>query len=53
MIERPGKWLGRFQRRSLLAELRTFKERGGRTALVSDYPAERKLERGGPLTLEG
>jgi putative hydrolase of the HAD superfamily len=44
MIERPGKWIRRFPRRGLLAELRAFKERGGRTALVSDYPAERKLE---------
>jgi putative hydrolase of the HAD superfamily len=44
MIERPGKWIRRFPRRGLLAELRAFKEGGGRTALVSDYPAERKLE---------
>lgn len=44
MIERPGKWISRFPRKSLLAELREFKGRGGRTALVSDYPAQRKLE---------
>ena len=43
MFERPGKWIGRFPRKSLLAELRAFKSQGGRTALVSDYPAERKL----------
>lgn len=44
MIERPGKWISRFPRRALLAELRGFKDRGGRTALVSDYPAARKVE---------
>ena len=43
MFERPGKWIGRFPRRRLLAELRAFKGQGGRTALVSDYPAERKI----------
>ena len=43
MFERPGKWIRRFPRRSLLAELRAFKARGGRAALVSDYPAERKV----------
>ena len=44
MFERPGKWIGRFPRRALLAELGAFKARGGRTALVSDYPAERKID---------
>lgn len=44
MIERPGKWLRRFRRRSLLAELALFRTRGGRLALVSDYPARRKLD---------
>ncbi len=44
MFRRPGKWIRRFPRASLLAELRAFKARGGRTALVSDYPAERKLD---------
>ena len=43
MFERPGKWIRRFPRRSLLAELGAFKAQGGRTALVSDYPAERKV----------
>lgn len=43
MFERPGKWIGRFPRKSLLAELREHRARGGRSALVSDYPAERKL----------
>ena len=44
MVERPGKWISRFVRKALLAELRAFKAQGGRTALVSDYPAERKID---------
>jgi FMN phosphatase YigB (HAD superfamily) len=51
MIDRPGKWIGRFPRRSLLAELSAFKAQGGRTALVSDYPAERKIEALGARSL--
>lgn len=44
MIERPGKWLRLFRRRALLAEIAAFRRQGGRTALVSDYPARRKLQ---------
>ncbi|HEX6767605.1 MAG TPA: HAD family hydrolase [Polyangiaceae bacterium] len=44
MIERPGRWLARFRRQALLAEIEAFRSAGGRTALVSDYPARRKLE---------
>jgi len=44
MVERPGKWISRFARHKLLEELRAFKAQGGRTALVSDYPAERKID---------
>jgi len=44
MFVRPGKWITRFARSSLLTEVRDFKAQGGRTALVSDYPAERKLD---------
>lgn len=44
MIDRPGPWLRRFRRRGLIAELRSFVDGGGRAALVSDYPATRKLE---------
>jgi FMN phosphatase YigB (HAD superfamily) len=44
MFARPGKWIARFARTSLLTEVRHFKAQGGRTALVSDYPAERKLD---------
>jgi FMN phosphatase YigB (HAD superfamily) len=44
MIERPGRWLATFRRQALLAEIEAFRGDGGRTALVSDYPARRKLE---------
>lgn len=43
MIERPGRWLRRARRSALLAEIAQYRERGGRTALVSDYPARQKL----------
>jgi FMN phosphatase YigB (HAD superfamily) len=43
MIERPGKWLRLARRRGLLAELARFRAAGGASALVSDYPARRKL----------
>jgi phosphoglycolate phosphatase/putative hydrolase of the HAD superfamily len=43
MIERPKKWLGMFRRRSILDEIRAFRDEGGTTALVSDYPAREKL----------
>jgi putative hydrolase of the HAD superfamily len=43
MIERPGKWLRRFRRAALLDEIDQFRKAGGRLALVSDYPARRKL----------
>jgi FMN phosphatase YigB (HAD superfamily) len=44
MVRRPAPWLRTFRRRSLLAEIRAHRASGGRTALVSDYPASRKLE---------
>jgi FMN phosphatase YigB (HAD superfamily) len=43
MIDRPGKWLRIFRRRGLLRAITQFRSQGGRTALVSDYPAQRKL----------
>jgi FMN phosphatase YigB (HAD superfamily) len=43
MIRRPGKWIRRFCRSSLLEEIASFRSAGGRTALVSDYPATEKL----------
>ena len=44
MIRRPGKWARAFRRRALLSEIEAFRAAGGRTALVSDYPAKQKLE---------
>ncbi len=44
MIERPLRWLPRFRRESLFREIVEFRSRGGLTAVVSDYPATRKLE---------
>lgn len=43
MIERPTRYLGRFRRASLLEEIRAFRDAGGRTAVISDYPARKKL----------
>jgi FMN phosphatase YigB (HAD superfamily) len=43
MFERPGKWLRPVRRSSLLAEIAAFRVAGGRTGLVSDYPARAKL----------
>lgn len=51
MVERPGKWIRMFRRTPLLDEIASFRERGGRTALVSDYPARRKLEALGSVEL--
>jgi len=44
MVERPGKWLRRALRRALVEDIQTFRAQGGLTAIVSDYPARRKLE---------
>jgi HAD superfamily hydrolase (TIGR01509 family) len=43
MHERPGKHIRRFQRTALIQEIREFRKQGGKTALVSDYPASKKL----------
>lgn len=43
MIERPTRYIAWFRRARLLEEIRNFRERGGRTAVVSDYPAQDKL----------
>jgi HAD superfamily hydrolase (TIGR01549 family) len=51
MIERPARWLARFRRQALLAEIEAFRVAGGRTALVSDYPARSKLEALGASSL--
>ena len=44
MIWRPAKWLRRFRREPLLQVIGIYRASGGRTALVSDYPAQRKLQ---------
>ena len=44
MFRRPCKWLSLFPRSSLLREIAQFRAAGGQTALVSDYPARRKLD---------
>ncbi len=44
MVERPSRWLASFRRSSLVSEIRAHRAAGGRTAVVSDYPARRKLE---------
>ncbi len=44
MIKRPSKWMRRFERTELLHRVIAFREQGGKTALVSDYPAEYKIE---------
>lgn len=43
MFERPCRWLQRARRESLVAAIRQHRARGGLTALVSDYPAQKKL----------
>lgn len=43
MIRRPSRWIRSCRRDALLEEIRRFREAGGKTALVSDYPAREKL----------
>ncbi len=43
MFERPLKWVARARRQPLLDALAAFRAQGGKTALVSDYPASGKL----------
>lgn len=51
MVRRPCRWLPRFRRGALLEEIAAFRAAGGRTALVSDYPARDKLRALGAETL--
>jgi phosphoglycolate phosphatase/putative hydrolase of the HAD superfamily len=44
MLVQPRKWLRLLRRRTLIAEIESFRRAGGRTAVVSDYPASDKLE---------
>lgn len=43
MIQRPGPWLKRACRSALVAQIDAFVRGGGTCALVSDYPASKKL----------
>ena len=51
MFQRPLTWVARFKRQALLDELARYHEGGGKTALVSDYPASDKLKALGALQL--
>lgn len=68
MLERPGRIIRNYRHDRLIEEIAAFRARGGKTALVSDYPASKKLaalavadlfdvvvangEAGGPLRLK-
>jgi phosphoglycolate phosphatase/putative hydrolase of the HAD superfamily len=43
MVERPQRWIERFTRTDLVAEVSEFHRAGGKLAVVSDYPASLKL----------
>ena len=43
MLERPGRIIRNYRRDSLIEEIAAFRASGGKTALVSDYPASKKL----------
>jgi FMN phosphatase YigB (HAD superfamily) len=43
MVVRPGKWLSKFKRKEIVSRIEVFRAQGGKTALVSDYPARSKL----------
>jgi putative hydrolase of the HAD superfamily len=51
MFRRPLKWVARSKRKQLLQILAQFHEGGGKTALVSDYPATDKLQALGAVGL--
>jgi len=44
MQDRPRKWIRLFARKNIIRELRAYRQAGGKTALVSDYPASGKLK---------
>lgn len=44
MVQRPARWLPTFRRQSLHLEIVAYREQGGKTAVVSDYPATHKLQ---------
>ncbi len=44
MFQRPGKWLRLSLRKELIREIEAYRAAGGKTALVTDYPAQVKLK---------
>lgn len=44
IIERPLRWIRRFRRDDLIHAIRQHRNAGGIIAVVSDYPAQRKLQ---------
>ena len=44
MFQKPGKWLRLSLRTELIKEIEAHRASGGKTALVTDYPAEKKLQ---------
>lgn len=51
MFERPLKWVARSKRTALLGAIERYRAQGGKTALVSDYPATGKLQALGAINL--
>lgn len=51
MFRRPLKWVARSRRADLLADIAGFHRGGGKTALVTDYPASAKLSALGAVEL--
>ncbi len=51
MVNKPGKWMKLSIRQSLVTEIEAFRAEGGKTALVSDYPAAPKLAKMGLSSL--
>jgi len=51
MFERPLKWVALSKRGDLLQALASYRAQGGKTALVSDYPATAKLHALGATSL--
>lgn len=43
MFTRPGRYLRASRRKSLISEIEAFRAQGGKSALVTDYPATTKL----------
>lgn len=51
MFRRPLKWVARSKRADLLDEIGRYRAAGGKTALVTDYPASAKLSALGAVAL--